>query len=126
MTHVLDASALIALLLQEPGVEIVAAASDGACIGVINLAEVATKVAETGYGVARLRMLLGVTAIEVITADDDLAFRIGELRTATRHLGLSLGDRACLALGMARGLPVLTADRSWSQLDLGLDIRVIR
>ena len=58
--------------------------------------------------------------------DESLALEAGFLRTSTRQYGLSLGDRACLALALREGAPVVTADRTWANLDLGIDIRVIR
>ena len=58
--------------------------------------------------------------------DEALGLRAGALRLATRHLGLSLGDRACLALAEREQLPILTGDGAWALLDIGLDIRLIR
>ena len=64
--------------------------------------------------------------VEIIDFGLDLADRTGELRRETRHLGLSLGDRACLALAESEGLPAMTADKKWAGANLGVDIRIIR
>jgi PIN domain nuclease of toxin-antitoxin system len=70
--------------------------------------------------------MLSFHTLEVIPFDTELAYRTGLLRSATRSAGLSLGDRACLALAMQRQLPAVTADREWQSLSLGVTIQVIR
>jgi PIN domain nuclease of toxin-antitoxin system len=64
--------------------------------------------------------------LRVIAFDEPQARSAARLRPVTRHAGLSLGDRACLALGDRLGCPVVTADRIWGNLDVGVDIFVIR
>ncbi|MFZ1106612.1 MAG: PIN domain-containing protein [Hyphomicrobiaceae bacterium] len=64
--------------------------------------------------------------LAIVPFDEELARQTGALRPATRSLGLSLGDRACLALAQRERLPVLTADRSWAKLDLGIAITMVR
>jgi ribonuclease VapC len=64
--------------------------------------------------------------LNILPFDTELAYRAGILRSQTRKLGLSFGDRACLALGWQLDVPVLTADRNWRSLDVGVEIRVIR
>ncbi len=130
--HVLDASALLAYLTGEPGVDVVAEAlSDRAAISAANYAEVLSKLADAGEdpkAVARrletrglVGRILGVVGLE--PAD---AVAIAELRGATRMAGLSLADRACLALGRRLRLPVLTSDRQWTGISIGVDVRLIR
>lgn len=122
----MDASALLALLNEEPGAEAVAQTIPGAAISAVNLAEVVAKLAEIGVPERDIRAALGPLGLETVPLDEPMAYRTGLLRPQTRRLGLSLADQACLALGLARACPVLTADRAWRSLDLGLPIRVIR
>src|SRR5689334_3559436 len=109
---VLDASALLALVLNEPGRAVVAAAvSAGAVIGTVNLSEVVAKLRENGATEAAIHLALDPLAITIADFDTDLAYAAGFLCPATRATGLSLGDRACLALAQRLAL---TADRSWA------------
>lgn len=125
MSSVLDASALLAALNAEPGSEVVEAELDP-IIGAVNLSEVVAKLAERGGADEEIRAALGSLRLDVRPFDGELAYAAGWLRQATRSRGLSLGDRACLALALSLGLPVLTTDRGWLDLGLGLDVRVIR
>ena len=123
---VVDASALLALLNSEQGAEEVAKALTGAVIGSVNLCEVIGKLAETGMKqeeIGRILFPLGLT-IEVF--DEDQAYTAGILRSSTKSAGLSLGDRACLGLAKKLGVPVLTADRTWLDLSIGVKIMAIR
>ena len=126
MTAVLDSSALLALLWSEPGSDAVAAVMDNAVISAVNMAEVYSKLIDRGIIGEEIRALLSELAIRVVTFDEAQAFRTGDLRLATRALGLSVGDRACLALAAAENLSALTADKAWSNLDLGISITQIR
>jgi len=111
---VLDASALLALLHGERGADRVAAALPGAVLGAVNLSEVVAKLAERGMPANTIRVVLQGLDLDVRTFDADLAYAAGELRRTTRAQGLSLGDRACLALAARLDAVVLTTDRSWS------------
>lgn len=127
MKHVvLDATAVLALLQGERGADRVEAALHGAVIGAVNLAEVVGKLAEAGMSEEAVHMTLGSLELEVVPFDEDLAFRAGLLRLRTRSYGLSLGDRACLALAQRLGKPALTADRAWATLKLGIETDLIR
>ncbi len=122
---VLDASALLALLKREQGGEVVAEAlAQGAAIGAVNLSEVVARLAEAGMPEPDIRQVIEPLGLDVIAFDADLAYLAGMLRATTRQLGLSLGDRACLALGRRLGLPVLTTDRAW--LGLSGQVQPIR
>lgn len=129
---VLDASAMLAYLFDEDGAELVETAlNDSTCMGVINWAEVLSKVEDKGHSSSELiktlaaQELLGKN-LKILEATAEDAQLIAQLRPQTRQLGLSLGDRACLVLGIRLGLPVLTADTAWDSLNLDLSIRQIR
>lgn len=123
---VLDASALLALLNKEPGGEAVASFIPGAVISAVNLSEVAAKLAEQGAPWELIQPALDDLGLEVQPFDVEAAYQTAALREPTRSLGLSLGDRACLALGQQLRAVVLTTDRPWRELDLGAEIQVIR
>lgn len=124
---VLDASALLALLNGEPGSEQVAnVIVDGAVISTVNLAEVVTKLSEIGMSEALIHDVLDSLGLEIVDLDFKQAYQIGLLRPLTRHAGLSLGDRACLALAQQLALPALTTDRIWQNLAIDVKVQVIR
>ena len=116
----------MALLNAEPGSEVVASALPGATISTVNLAEVFAKLDEVGISGTAARSALDGLGLVVHPFDGEQAFTTGMLRSKTRALGLSLGDRACLALGGHLRKPVLTADRAWRELKLGIEVRAIR
>ncbi|MBN9541896.1 MAG: type II toxin-antitoxin system VapC family toxin [Alphaproteobacteria bacterium] len=122
---VLDSSAVLALLAGEPGADLVKDALPGALLSAVNLAEIVAKLTERGMPAAEAASLIDAIGIEVVAFDALQAVRSGALRPSTRAAGLSLGDRACLALADARALPVLTADNAWRQLDQA-NINLIR
>ena len=124
--HVLDASALLAVMLGEPGAEPILEILPGAVIGAVNLAEVVAKLQERGVPDAEIDRNIAELDLPVIPFDAGQAMSAGKLRTRTRGLGLSLGDRACLALAMARELPAVTTDRGWMALDIGVSVIVAR
>jgi ribonuclease VapC len=123
---VLDSSAVLAVINAEPGAERVIEVLDGALLSAVNHAEVVTKLVERGVSRELARSTVLKIGVQVVNYGIDLADRTGELRRETRHLGLSLADRACLALAEWERLPVLTADRKWAKVDLGIEIRLIR
>ena len=123
---VLDASALLALVNGEPGADRVVKAIPGACLCAVNLAEVVGKLSDEGMPEAVLRTAIGGLGLRIVPFGEDLAWRTGLLRPVTRSLGLSLGDRACLTLAADLELPAMTADRTWSELDEGIQVEQIR
>ncbi len=126
-SSVLDASALLTILLAERGAQrTLEATRRGAALGTVNLAEVVTRMQDIGASEEEIRREIAKFGLEIIPFDEDLAYQAGLLRPLTRQLGLSLGDRACLVLGARMGLPVLTADAAWASLQLGVQVEVIR
>jgi len=123
---VLDSSAVLALIAGEPGSQIVSDALDGAVISAVNVAEVVSKLIERQAPDRDAMEVVRALQFSVIPFDADQAEAAGILRRPTRHLGLSLGDRACLQLAHKLGREVLTADRSWADLDIGVRVRMIR
>jgi len=123
---VLDSSAILALLLAENGAEMVEQAIRGAEVSIVNLCEVFTKTAEAGGDIKATGAILLSYGIKVRAFHDAHAIEAARLRPLTMHLGLSLGDRACLAQGHISVKPVLTADRQMAKADIGIDIRLIR
>jgi PIN domain nuclease of toxin-antitoxin system len=123
---VLDASALLAFVRREPGADRVAAAIGTAVVSAVNYAEAASKLLDLGDALEAVTFHLGRLQLELVPFDTEAGLLSASLRPATKARGLSLGDRACLALGLARRLPVLTADREWLSLDLGVEVRAIR
>jgi PIN domain nuclease of toxin-antitoxin system len=125
-SYVLDASALLALLNGEPGSEQVAAVLTEAVISSVNLSEVIARLADAGRSRTEISEFLEALELEVASFDTEMAYRAGMLRPLTRHLGLSLGDRTCLALGEFLRLPVMTADRAWGELDIEIEVQIVR
>ncbi|OQX04642.1 MAG: twitching motility protein PilT [Thiothrix lacustris] len=125
---ILDASAILAYLLDETGAEVVAPfLEDGAgVVSSVNYAEVVSKLTDHQMPPVAIQSVLDDLDMEIIPFDTQQAFITGELRTVSKPLGLSLGDRACLALASVLQLPVLTADHHWTLMPGRLDVRVIR
>jgi ribonuclease VapC len=130
---ILDGSALLAYLRDEPGAEVVSEAiAGGVAISTVNLAEVLSRVADRGRDPGALvermterGLLGGAIAVESFTTAD--AVETARLRRPTREAGLSLGDRACLAFARRLEAPALTADLPWSEAgDLAVELRQIR
>jgi ribonuclease VapC len=124
--HVLDASALLAVMLEERGAEKVRELLPGAIVGAVNLAEVVAKLQERGAPDENIDRNIARLDLPVIPFDAAQAVAAGKLRARTGRLGLSLGDRACLALALARSVPAVTMDRGWAALDVGAKVIVAR
>ena len=125
-TYVLDASAVLCLLQEEKGAERVERALPSAVIGAVNYAEVVGKLVESGIDDATADGLIGTLQLKVVPFDRTQARLAGALRAATRKLGLSLGDRACLALAAAEGATALTCERIWTKFEAPCRVEALR
>jgi ribonuclease VapC len=123
---VLDTSALLAYVNGEPGADAVAAVIGDALISAVNFSEAVAKLVDRGGSLERGRAVLGVVDLDVVDFTRALAEQAGGLIALTRSKGLSLGDRACLALAAREGLPAVTADRAWTTISVGVEVRLIR
>ena len=130
-TFVLDSSALLAFVRDEPGANVVwLALRSGAAISTVNWAESLTRLSDLGYELDWLETRLAEEGASVFLGLEDFtaaqARGTARLRPASKQAGLSIGDRACLALAQATGLVALTADRRWSDVDVGVEVRQLR
>ena len=123
---VVDASVILAFLRAEQVGGHAADVAIGAWISPVNLAEVLTRLRELGLSQAEAEAAVAPFQLRVAAFDETSARQVAALRPATRHAGLSLGDRACLAAAQRLSLPAVTVDRSWAALDVGVQIRVLR
>lgn len=124
--YVLDASAVLALLNGEQGAERVAAILGDAAVSTVNSCEVIGQLIDAGMGDEDARSSIDLLNLEIVSFEAEMAFVAGQLRTGTKKLGLSLGDRCCLALGLLRGNKVVTAERTWDRLDIGIELEILR
>ena len=123
---VLDSSAILALLNDEAGGDVVAEILPSSVVSTVNLAEVIASLVNKGVSGADAEAALLTLDCKSEPFRREEALLAGRLRESTRQAGLSLGDRACLALALSLGLPVLTADRAWRNLPLEVEVRLIR
>ena len=128
MSAIIDAAALLALLLDEPGGETVLPVLRASTMSAVNLSESCSRGVERGATIAAVLASIRRFEIAVVPFDLAQAEAAAELRAPTKHVGASLGDRACLALAQMRGMPIYTGDRRMGSLQgqLGIDIRLIR
>ncbi len=124
---VFDASAVIALLRNEPGAEIIAAYAGDAVISAVNLQEVVKALLVRGAPIEAARAMIDELHLEVRAHGAVDAYGAAALHHATREFGSGLGDRTCMALAIAEGLPAITTDRDWLRLDIpGLAVTLAR
>jgi PIN domain nuclease of toxin-antitoxin system len=124
--YVLDASALLAFLNEEPGAERVGELLDSAVVSSVNMSEVITKLIDAQMPETEIELVLSYLSCEVSPFELDDAWHTARLRPLTKKEGLSLGDRACLGLARKLGVPAVTADRAWQRLRLDVPVEVIR
>ncbi|MGI4947006.1 MAG: type II toxin-antitoxin system VapC family toxin [Janthinobacterium lividum] len=127
-SRVLDASALLALLLGEPGAAKVRAVLDGALVGAVNLAEIVSHYAKLGASRSDIEAMLAPLPVRIVPVDTGLSYEAGMLRPLTLPGGLSLGDRYCLALAKREQVPAVTAERRWPDIAeaAGVKVELIR
>jgi ribonuclease VapC len=123
---VADASAVIALLIGEPFTRFDPQRLANASISAVNFSEVLARLLEIGMPDGEAEIAVAKLDLRVVAFDEMHARDTARLRSVTRHAGLSLGDRACLALGNRLGSPVVTGDRAWANLDVGVEVVLIR
>jgi PIN domain nuclease of toxin-antitoxin system len=122
---VFDASAILALLKMEQGHEIVAENLERAIVSSVNFCEVITVVSRKGFGQEKVIKFLKETFLHIEDFDTEQAIIAAAFNDVTKN-GLALGDRACLALAKSKNLPVLTADKVWKEMELGVEVQLIR
>lgn len=126
MNAVFDASAVLAILLEERGAEIAVKRLQNGCINAVNLSEVLTKLVDLGQTPAAAHEAVSGLDLSVVDVTTSLGLAATGLRKPTVQAGLSLGDRLCLATALEQGMPAVTADRAWAALDVGVDVILIR
>jgi PIN domain nuclease of toxin-antitoxin system len=125
-SYVWDASALLALINNEPGHEKMEQYLPGAYMSSINISEVASILLSMSMKQSEIEQLIHSIIPNAIPFDNHHAYHAADLRIKTKNMGLSLGDRACLSLGEIKNLPVITADKIWGKLDLNIKIILIQ
>jgi ribonuclease VapC len=125
-SFVIDASVLLTVMLGEPGADEASTFLADSVISTVNLAEVQGRVVRGGFSSEKAWAMATSLLADVKDFDSEQARLAGDLILKTKEFGLSLGDRACLALGMTLGVPVCTTDRAWKSLKVGVKIHVIR
>lgn len=123
---VLDASAVLAAVLKEAGGARVAELTGSILVSAVNHAEVWTRLLDLNVERSAAETSIGMLGIEIVAFDAAQAESAAALRAQTRSAGLSLGDRACLALAISRGAPAMTADRTWSTIELPVQVELVR
>jgi ribonuclease VapC len=124
-SFILDSSAVLAFLNQETGAEYVERLIPDSKINAVNVAEVLARSVELGHTNESARESFAMLSLEIIDFDERHAESAAELRSETRHLGLSLGDRSCLACAILHNATAVTADRLWKSLSY-CPIEIIR
>ncbi|MCA9194137.1 MAG: type II toxin-antitoxin system VapC family toxin [Planctomycetales bacterium] len=125
MIRVVDASVVLAVCHQEQGSDIARESMRRGLISTVNLSEVYEKAIEYGR-LPIAEAIVQTAALEVVEFDELHALEAAKFAEQARKKGISFADRACLALGVCEQLPVVTADRSWTELDLGIKIELFR
>ncbi|MGV1684021.1 type II toxin-antitoxin system VapC family toxin [Sphingopyxis sp. NJF-3] len=128
MSFTLDASAILAVLFDEPGGDHVFAHLNGSEISAVNLSEVYATLLDGGMDFDKAREIIAPLPMRIRSFREEHSWQVAQLRPLTKPFGLSLGDRACITQAMFNELPVLTADRRMESAKslLGVDIRLIR
>jgi ribonuclease VapC len=123
---VLDASAVLAVAHKEPGADVVLKARSQAIISAVNHAEVVSKLAQKNIPFEEVQVFINEVFPRVIPFDVEQANAAGVLHAASRKNELSYADCACIALAAVRGMPLLTGDRKWLNVETSVEIRLFR
>ena len=124
---VLDASALLALIQEEQGAEVIKPLLKFSVMSTVNVAESLTALQRTGISPQEALILISDIIMTIVPFDLEQAGIVAELQSKVQHKGLSLGDRACIALGIKLQVPIYTADKVWAQLQLNnANVKLIR
>ena len=123
---VFDTSVAIAILREEPGHKEAERLLGQALISTVNLAEIASFLARSDSSLELIRSVISRFPFQIIPLSQEIAQLAGSLLQHTKKYGISLGDRACLALAISRNLPVLTVDKVWKQLELPIEVKLLR
>lgn len=126
MSAVIDAAALLAVLLDETGSDAVLPVLRASLMSAVNLSECCSRAPERGGSVPAVLRAISRFEIAIVPFTLEQGVAAADLREPTRHVGASLGDRACLQLARSKGVAAYTADRRLADLDIGVDIRLIR
>ena len=126
MSCVLDSSAVLAVIRNEPGADCVLPATPGGLLSAVNLSEVYYKALDHGADIERVRLAIRDLKLVIVPFADEHALIAASIRRETLRRGISFADRACLALGIATELPVITGDRTWLELGVGARVRMFR
>jgi ribonuclease VapC len=121
---VLDASAILAVILEEPGADRAEAYLLEAAASAVNIGEVVARLRDLGMPERTVEEVVTGLQLDVHAHDVSAAFASGFLRRRTRRVDLSLGDRACLALAQALNMPAVTTDRDWLKVADAIGVRV--
>lgn len=123
---VFDSSAVLAIVFDEPGADRALERLDGGLISSVNYSEALAKMIQKGFAAADAIEGLAAMTLQLMPFDKAQAEETAQLRESTAHKGLSIGDRACLALAASRQAVAITTDRAWADLALGMQIEIIR
>jgi PIN domain nuclease of toxin-antitoxin system len=123
---VLDASVVLAAVFKERGYEALLDLKEMPLVSTVNLAEVRARLSDRGLDRSEIDAALSFVKMTIVDFSVRQAVLSADLRPATRNTGLSLGDRACLALAREQDAVALTADRAWANLDVPVEIRMVR
>jgi PIN domain nuclease of toxin-antitoxin system len=126
MATVLDASALLVVLHDEPGASVVELLLEDSRVSAVNWSEVVQKALARGIDIDNLRTEIEALGVRIEVFDAGAAENTAKMWAETKEIGLSLGDRACLALARSQGATAVTADKAWAKLDIGVSIQVVR
>ena len=123
---VLDASAIMAALQSETGGDVVFATRAARFVSTVNIVEVRTKLSDAGNTSVEIDEAIKILNMIEVNFTSEQARFAGDLRMATRSAGLSVGDRACIALAAEKGAVAMTADKAWKKVELPVRVELIR